>query len=193
MIDDPKLFTIKLNNENNDLRSNLIETKKKPEEISNVNQELLNENEELEKISSYNIKNEESLQNNASEFQKKKSNTLLDKNYVAELMNKIKFYQDDNARLSNDLFNIKKKYNKIKDYLNANEKEKEDIYKKIQELNNSLINNNIVETPFFKERSTEVSIDTKTPNDTNNAESLNKKNSPKSINDLDQVINDIFG
>ena len=193
MIDDPKLFTIKLNNENNDLRSNLIETKKKPEEISNVNQELLNDNEELEKISSYNIKDEDSLQNNASEFQKKKSNTLLDKNYVAELINKIKFYQDDNARLSNDLFNIKKKYNKIKDYLNANEKEKEDIYKKIQELNNSLINNNIVETPFFKERSTEVSIDTKTPNDTNNAESLNKKNSPKSINDLDQVINDIFG
>ena len=36
MIDDPKLFTIKLNNENNDLRSNLIETKKNPEEISNV-------------------------------------------------------------------------------------------------------------------------------------------------------------
>ena len=193
MIDDPKLFTIKLNNENNDLRSNLIETKKKSEEISNVNQELLNDNEELEKISSYNIKDEESLQNNASEFQKKKSNTLLDKNYVAELINKIKFYQDDNARLSNDLFNIKKKYNKIKDYLNANEKEKEDIYKKIQELNNSLINNNIVETPFFKERSTEVSIETKTLNDTNNAESLNKKNSPKSINDLDQVINDIFG
>ena len=193
MIDDPKLFTIKLNNENNDLRSNLIETKKKPEEISNVNQELLNDNEELEKISSYNIKNEESLQNNASEFQKKKLNILLDKNYVAELINKIKFYQDDNARLSNDLFNIKKKYNKIKDYLNANEKEKEDIYKKIQELNNSLINNNIVETPFFKERSTEVSIDTKTPNDTNNAESLNKKKSSKSINDLDQVINDIFG
>ena len=193
MIDDPKLFTIKLNNENNDLRSNLIETKKKPEEISNVNQELLNDNEELEKISSYNIKDEESLQNNASEFQKKKLNILLDKNYVAELINKIKFYQDDNARLSNELFNIKKKYNKIKDYLNANEKEKDDIYKKIQELNNSLINNNIVETPFFKERSTEVSIETKTLNDTNNAESLNKKNSPKSINDLDQVINDIFG
>ena len=193
MTDDPKLFTIKLNNENNDIRSNLIETKKKPEEISNVNQELLNDNEELEKISSYNIKDEESLQNNASEFQKKKSNILLDKNYVAELINKIKFYQDDNARLSNDLFNIKKKYNKIKDYLNANEKEKDDIYKKIQELNNSLINNNIVETPFFKERSTEFSIDTKTPNDTNNAESLNKKKSPKSINDLDQVINDIFG
>ena len=193
MTDDPKLFTIKLNNENNDIRSNLIETKKKPEEISNVNQELLNDNEELEKISSYNIKDEDSLQNNASEFQKKKLNILLDKNYVAELINKIKFYQDDNARLSNELFNIKKKYNKIKDYLNANEKEKDDIYKKIQELNNSLINNNIVETPFFKERSTEVSIDTKTPNDTNNAESLNKKKSPKSINDLDQVINDIFG
>jgi chromosome segregation ATPase len=193
MTDDPKLFTIRLNNENNDIRSNLIETKKKPEEISNVNQELLNDNEELEKISSYNIKDEESLQNNASEFQKKKLNILLDKNYVAELINKIKFYQDDNARLSNDLFNIKKKYNKIKDYLNANKKEKDDIYKKIQELNNSLINNNIVETPFFKERSTEVSIDTKTPNDTNNAESLNKKKSPKSINDLDQVINDIFG
>ena len=193
MTDDPKLFTIKLNNENNDLRSNLIETKKKPEEISNVNQELLKDNEELEKISSYNIKDEESLQNNASEFQKKKSNILLDKNYVEELINKIKFYQDDNARLSNELFNIKKKYNKIKDYLNANEKEKEDIYKKIQELNNSLINNNIVETPFFKERSTEVSIDTKTPNDTDNAKSLNKKKSPKSINDLDQVINDIFG
>ena len=193
MTDDPKLFTIRPNNENKDLRSNLIETKKKPEEISNVNQELLNDNEELEKISSYNIKDEESLQNNASEFHKKKSNTLLDKDYVEELINKIKFYQDDNARLSNELFNIKKKYNKIKDYLNANEKEKDDIYKKIQELNNSLINNNIVETPFFKERSAEVSIDTKTPNDTNNAESLNKKKSPKSINDLDQVINDIFG
>ena len=193
MTDDPKLFTIKLNNENNDTKNKKKKKKKKSEEISNVNQELLNDNEELEKISSYNIKDEDSLQNNASEFQKKKSNILLDKNYVEELINKIKFYQDDNARLSNELFNIKKKYNKIKDYLNSNEKEKSDIYKKIQELNNSLNNNNIVETPFFKERSTEVSIDTKTPNDTNNAESLNKKKSPKSINDLDQVINDIFG
>ena len=193
MIDDPKLFTIKLNNEKNDLRSNLIETKKNPEEISNLNQELLIDNEELEKISTYNIKDEESLLNSASEFQKKKINTSSDNDYIKELTNKIKFYQDDNARLSNDLLNIRKKYNQIKDYLNANEKEKDDIYKKIQELNNSLINSNIVETPFFKERSTEVSIDTKTPNDTDNAKSLNKKKSPKSINDLDEVINNIFG
>ena len=72
------------------------------------------------------------------------------------------------------------------------EYEKDNIYKQIKELNNSLTKNNIVGTPFAKELVEEDSINSKVLNDisNNNLQDEKKKNEEKT--DLDDEINDIF-
>ena len=50
----------------------------------------------------------------------------------------IKFYQVDNSRLANETINIQKKYATIKNNFDTADKEKNDIFRHIQELNNSL-------------------------------------------------------
>ena len=108
-----------------------------------------------------------------------------------EANKKIKFYQDDNVRLSSEVNSIKNKYQIIKDNFNKTEKEKNDIFKQVQELNNSLLKNNIIGSPFLKEKIEEVNISSKTLNDiTEN----NLKDSKTSVpdNDLNVLVKDIF-
>ena len=86
---------------------------------------------------------------------------------------------------------IKNKYQIIKDNFNKTEKEKNDIFKQVQELNNSLLKNNIIGSPFLKEKIEEVNISSKTLNDiTEN----NLKDSKTSVpdNDLNVLVKDIF-
>ena len=82
----------------------------------------------------------------------------------------IKFYQDDNTRLSNEIIILRKKYEMIKNNFDTVEKSKNDIFKQIKDLNNSLTSNNIVGTPFVKEILSEDSINSKVLND------ISKKN-----------------
>ena len=106
--------------------------------------------------------------------------------------NKIEFYQEENVRLSSEINSVQTKYETIKSNFNEVELEKNNIYKQIQELNNSLIKNNIVGTPFVKEIIKEDSINSKVLNDiTNNNLQENKKTSEQN-KDLDDEITDIF-
>ena len=71
-------------------------------------------------------------------------------------------------------------------------KEKNVIFRQIQDLNNTLSKNNIVGTPFVKEILIEDSINSKILNDISE-ENLNKDSSkPNKDNNLDKEINDIF-
>ena len=83
-------------------------------------------------------------------------------------------------------------YKRIKDNFAKLEHEKNNIYKQIQELNNSLIKNNVVGTPFVKEIIEEDSINSKVLNDISNKnfDEENEKSNEK--NKLDDNINDIF-
>tara|TARA_B110000196_G_C21149722_1_gene668824 strand:- start:498 stop:1373 length:876 start_codon:yes stop_codon:yes gene_type:complete len=68
-----------------------------------------------------------------------------------ELNQKIKFYQDENIRLSSDFVSTKNKYDIIKKNFTDVEDEKNQIYNQIQELNDSLNKTNVVGTSFANE------------------------------------------
>ena len=105
--------------------------------------------------------------------------------------NKIKFYQEDNIRLSSQVNDFQKKYETIKNNFNEVEKEKNVIFKKIKELNNSLLKNNIIGTPFLEGKIEEETINSKVLNDISENNLNDNKNSDKDI-DLDVTVNDIF-
>ena len=105
--------------------------------------------------------------------------------------NKIKFYQEDNIRLSSQVNDFQKKYETIKNNFNEVEKEKNVIFKKIKELNNSLLKNNIIGTPFLERKIEEDTINSKVLNDISENNLNDNKNSDKDI-DLDVTVNDIF-
>ena len=104
---------------------------------------------------------------------------------------KIKFYQDDNIRLSSQVNDFQKKYETIKNNFNEVEKEKNVIFNKIKELNNSLLKNNIIGTPFLEKKIEEDTINSKILNDISENNLNDNKNSDKDI-DLDVTVNDIF-
>ena len=163
-----------LKNENNELKIPLKEIK-------------LNLEESLEKNRSFEIHNNE-LKNTISRFivdnKKLRENISLLENYKnsnsADEINKIKFYQDENVRLSSDLLIEQKNNKNIKENLNNIAIEKEIISNKIKELSESLaLKSNIVSSSFVKESAADVQ------------ENIIKSDGTKE-KDLDEVINKIF-
>ena len=93
---------------------------------------------------------------------------------------KVKFYQEDNVRLSSELLAAQKKNITIKENLNFIETEKEEISNKIKELNKSIDEKtNIIPSNFIKQSLVKTEEKNETLND----------NEQKS---LDEVINRIF-
>ena len=66
----------------------------------------------------------------------------------------------------------------IKSNFDTIEKSKNDIFKQIKDLNNSLTSNNIVGTPFVKEILSEDSINSKVLNDISKKWKIDKRFSP---------------
>ena len=124
--------------------------------------------------------------------EKDSNETSLDESKEDEIISKIKFYQDENTRLSSEIIKIKKNYETIKDNFTDVENQKNDIFKKVKELNSSLIKNNIVGTPFIKETIEEDSISSKILNDITNKNLNKEKKKTEKNNNLDEAINNIF-
>ena len=109
------------------------------------------------------------------ELEKKKT-----QKHLEEINNKLKFYQDENVRLSSELLSVQKKNENIKVNLTDIETEKEKISSKIKELSKSIEEKtNIVSTNFLNEN---PEPEHKT------IEKLNYKEQKS----LDDVINKIF-
>ena len=142
------------------------------------------------------IKNQELL---IDEY--KKNNNILSSNLeklkskireLDEENKKIKFYQDENVRLSSQLKDTEKKYEIINDNFNNNEKEKNVIFKQIQELNNSLHKNNIFGTPFIKNINKETIVNSKFLDEIAENNLKETKTSDKA-DDLNILVKNIFG
>ena len=149
-------------------------------------------NNELKSTVSRFIKHNKNLQNDINRLKQAQSVSLIHKSRIEEMSNQIKFYQEDNVRLSNEIINIKKKYETIKNNLASSEKVKEDIFKQIKDLNNSLTKTNIVGTPFVKKIVEEESINSKILNDIKNKNLKDEKIKSEKNTDLDEEINNIF-
>ena len=115
------------------------------------------------------------------ELSLEKSNLLNNSNNekLTELNNKLKFYQDENLRLSRDLSNSQETHHIIKKQLNDFEKQKNQISNQIQELNNSVSKSNLITPTFITELPPEASQDLKNINN-------------KDMTDLNETIKKIF-
>ena len=159
IIEDKKI----LENNNHDLQSNLNQIIEDKKVLENNNHDLQSS---LDKI----IKEKEMLieKNTRSqeELSLEKSNLLNNSNNekLTELNNKLKFYQDENLRLSRDLSNSQETHHIIKKQLNDFEKQKNQISNQIQELNNSVSKSNLIAPTFVNELPPEASQDLKNLN-----------------------------
>ena len=186
---------VKLKSNNNTLHNNLnqINENKKQQEIENKELKVsldktkndLNEN--IERNQSNEIHNLE-LKNTVSRYivNTKKIQEKLDlseqsNNLKLDTQNeKVKFYQEENVRLSSELLIAKKKNTAIKENLNFIENEKDKISNKIKELNKSIDEKtNIIPSNFVKENLVQTEEKTNSLND-------------KEQKSLDEVINRIF-
>ena len=110
-----------------------------------------------------NRKIQEELSSQKSNF--KKSNLLHNSNSgkLTELNNKLKFSQDENLRLSSEVFNSRKKYNVIKKQLYDFELQKNQLSNQIQELSDTANKSNLVTPSFINELPSEATEDIKKP------------------------------
>ena len=179
-------------NNKNQLQSYTLELEKKLKEQKSSNRSFLVNNTELKSTLSHFIKHNKNLQKDINRLKHIDSDSLMYKSRSKEMSNQIKFYQEDNIRLSNEIINIKKKNEMIKSNLASSEKVKEDIFKQIKDLNNSLTKTNIVGTPFIKKIVEEESINSKVLNDIKNKNLKNEEIKSEKNTDLDEEINNIF-
>ena len=159
IIEDKKI----LENNNHDLQSNLNQIIEDKKVLENNNHDLQSS---LDKI----IEEKEMLIEKNTRAQEElsleKSNLLNNSNNekLTELNNKLKFYQDENLRLSRDLSNSQETHHIIKKQLNDFEKQKNQISNQIQELNNSVSKSNLITHTFVNELPPEASQDLKNLN-----------------------------
>ena len=186
---------VELKIENNIQHNNLNQVTESNKQLDIENKDLKADsnktkndlNKNIEKNRSNEIHNSE-LKNTVSRYivNTKKIQERLD---LAEKSNylkleaqteKVKFYQEDNVRLSSELLAAQKKNITIKENLNFIETEKEEISNKIKELNKSIDEKtNIIPSNFIKQSLVKTEEKNETLND----------NEQKS---LDEVINRIF-
>ena len=160
---------------------NYLNENKKALETSNHNllSNLDKITEDKKMLIENNKKIQEELSSQKSNF--KKSNLLHNSNSgkLTELNNKLKFSQDENLRLSSEVFNSRKKYNVIKKQLYDFELQKNQLSNQIQELNDTVNKSNLVTPSFINELPSEATEDIK---------KLGKKNATA----LDTAIKKIF-
>ena len=179
-------------NNNNKFKLDLNELKTKIEELNNSNRKFSINNDELKKTISRYIEHNKNLQFSLNELKEIHSKYLESKSQTNKMMEQVKFYQSDNTRLSNELINIQNKYETIKRNFDTADKEKNDIFKQIHELNNSQYLNKVVDTPFVKEKILEEPNDSKVLNDIANKNLKDEKILSNKNISLDDEVNNIF-
>ena len=174
------------------LKLDFINQEKILNENVQSNRKFLINNDELKNTISRYINHNKNLQNEINRLKKDFNEASLAASKKDELLEQIKFYQEENVRLSSEIINLKKDFEVIKDNFFKVENEKNNIYKKIKELNNSLTKNNIVGTPFVKEVVVEDSINAKVLNDITETNLKKEKENNDKNSELDDQISDIF-
>ena len=160
--------------ENKDLKADFDKTKNDLNENIEKNRSNETHNLELKNTVSRYIVNTKKIQEKLDLAEK--SNYLK----LETQTEKVKFYQDENVRLSSELLAVQKKNTTIKENLNFIETEKEEISNKIKELNKSIDEKtNIIPSNFIKQSLVKTEEKNETLND-------------KEQKSLDEVINRIF-
>ena len=159
---------------NKELKINLKETKKNLKDSLEKNRSFEINNAELKNTLSRYIVNYKKIQEKLNLVKESKNLKL------EEEAKKVKFYQDENIRLSSELLSTQKKNEITKENLNNIEIEKEKISNKIKDLNKSIEEKtNIISSPLIKATSDDAK---------KNVDNLNDKEQKS----LDEAISRIF-
>ena len=179
------------------LKSNLLIVEKKLETTNQKNRELEINNHELKNTISRYINNFKNQQNQINKLKDAQSKNLFNDQKIEELVQRIKFFQEENVRLASDLKSFQNKYNIIKDNFNTIELERNQISQQIQGLNESVnkTSTNIVNKDFIEEPviNAEPVIDKESS--INNDIKIEKNNyifDEEEVKKLDLEINEIF-
>ena len=174
------------------LKSNIDQLDKKLTVSINSNKNFETNNNELKNNLSQLITTNEKLKDSIKKFNSQQAETSLSSGNKNELLTKIKFYQEENIRLSSELNSTQDNYKTIKNNFEEVELEKNNIYKQIKELNNSLIKTNVIGTPFVKDIVKEDSINSKVLNEISNTNFHEENKAKEKIKNLEDKISDIF-
>ena len=179
-------ITMKVLNKFFDIITQQSELKKrilKQEEIL-INNSKLNSSLS-EQISLLNKKIDKiSLQNNSNDkdhIENKINNSFNDNQIQDQPNNKIKFFQNENLRISNELFETKKKFDIIKEEVEKFQNQRSNLIEKINSVNDVIQDSNVVTNVFENEQMINK-IDIADPN---------KKNNNKNF-DLNSEVSKIF-
>ena len=116
------------------------------------------------------------MQSNSSEITEQQIQQENNKAEMEEMSKKIKFYQDDNLRLSNEVVNLSSKLENTKIQLNQFESNKSRLMSQLENLNNIILENNVIGSSFKK----------------NIPSTENKQEISKKITDQQEVIEKVF-
>ena len=121
--------------------------------ILNENNLLKKTNRNFKKTINMYIKYSNQMKNKIDLIENVKSENLSNKKNIDVMKNKIKFFQDENLRLSKEFNSIKERYNKIKMKLINNENEKNNFLNQIRDLKEALTQTKLYD-PNFKTNQT---------------------------------------
>ena len=176
---------------NIELKFNLNEIKKKLDKNLLDNRKFSINNNELKNTITRYVSHNKKLQENINQLKKKYSQSLT-VSQINEITSKTKFYQEENVRLSSEIITLKENYEKIKRNFTDSENEKNNIFKQIHELNNSLIKNKSIPTYLDKDIIKNEYIESKISNDVEDKNLSKLKKTPQKDEELDDKINNIF-
>ena len=108
ILENQKILIETYKNNKNQLQSYTLKLEKKLAEQKSSNRNFLANNTELKSTVSRFIKHNKNLQNDINRLKQVQSDSLIHKSRIEEMSNQIKFYQEDNVRLSNEIINIQK-------------------------------------------------------------------------------------
>lgn len=176
---------------NIELKFNLDEIQEKLEKNLLDNRKFSINNNELKNTITRYVSHNKKLQENINQLKKDYSQSLT-VSQINEITSKTKFYQEENVRLSSEIITRKENYEKIKRNFTDSENEKNNIFKQIHELNNSLIKNKSVPTYLDKDIIKNEYIESKISNDVEDKNLSKLKKTPQKDEELDDKINNIF-
>ena len=135
----------------------------------------------LEEINQLKLKNKD-LENTIDKLKSYEDNNDQNLNIIKELENKIKYYQEENIRISNQLYEANKRFDIIKSEIEVLQDQRSSLIAKINSVNDVIGNSKIVTNVFQNSQPKNTQIVVKDPTD--KKIQLNK--------DIDEQIMNIF-
>jgi len=141
-----------LSNQNKNLEKNNTELKTKIDSVGHIDVYL-------DEINQLKLKNKD-LENTIEKLKSYEDNNDQNINIIKELENKIKYYQEENIRISNQLYEANKRFDIIKSEIEVLQDQRSSLIAKINSVNDVIGNSKIVTNVFqnSQPQNTKVSI-----------------------------------